>query len=766
MKTTSRFIRLTALLIAAVMMMSLCLVSCDDGESGEVTTPADGTTAPVADSTQPSYDTTAPGADTTTSPSGDATTPAPETTVPAPESTQSPDDKPETPVVDVNTAAGVAALFNANLADLIPVRDEEDTTDIVAAIGEMISSVLAATSQINLSVDNVKLTTAEGEEVLVDKLAIKDNCVYMLTRGEYGSYVKVMKLTANGLVTVESVDNESYITTESFGIEKLASVFDESAAIDFAALKTALTFEESDFVKKEDGVWEVKAASIVATLNDVIKVLNMGEDSAELKPTLDALFNMSLVINLKEYNTNEAVEISLNIPDAISANIKSDSDSFDMTVEIPASAMKLTVASACTDSGFSFDADLSVSGISFAALDIKNTKADDGSKFELDFAMMTGEVDALGAPVVLTATADVTLTATQLTVNGGVSVGGVSLIAVEIIANIIDDGRAIDSYGYVMVEDQRVNFSLKAGISADGTTLDAEGSVFLNDQSLFSFVINAGVSNNGNTVTVEAKFKVGQEKFDFNFNASVSESGDSITVSGDIKAGAETFSYSFVVTLLDAGKSIMVNGELSYGQEKVRIDARVDMIENAFGVTADITADGVVTKIIMKVDLAPARDNAILLANLHISQGAGENMAVVANLALEISAIDANANKYKIVISNMDAELLSFEIGIGTADFTLTDTEAALLAKGEAFFKNYASYAAQLSIYEEKVYAAYAAGKLTVDDFIIIDTADPQVIYCFVILDDGEGNFELETCVCVETDTSYYVVLTEADITI
>ena len=74
MKTTSRFIRFTALLIAAVMMMSLCLVSCDDEDGAEVTTPADGTTAPSTDPSQSSDDTTAPDADTTTSPISSACT--------------------------------------------------------------------------------------------------------------------------------------------------------------------------------------------------------------------------------------------------------------------------------------------------------------------------------------------------------------------------------------------------------------------------------------------------------------------------------------------------------------------------------------------------------------------------------------------------------------------------------------------------------------------------------------------------------------------
>ena len=94
MKNT-KFLRVAALLIAVIMMMSLCLVSCDDGENAE-TTPAE------------------------TTPS--ATTPA--ETTPA-ETTSTSPDAPQNPTVDVTTAAGIAALLNANLADLIPTIPED-----------------------------------------------------------------------------------------------------------------------------------------------------------------------------------------------------------------------------------------------------------------------------------------------------------------------------------------------------------------------------------------------------------------------------------------------------------------------------------------------------------------------------------------------------------------------------------------------------------------------------------------------------------------
>jgi hypothetical protein len=355
MKNT-KFLRVAALLMAVIMMMSFCLVSCDDGENAE-TTPADTTPA--------------------------ATTPA--ETTPA-ETTPATTTPPANPDADVSTAAGVAALLNANLSGMIPtVPDGEqggeqggigNIGDIMGAIDlsaidvkTIVAELIKSMEGMSLTVDNLSGSLVAGQS-LPDKFQLSGNFIYMLGKDSLGGDAKVIgKITADGVSMIGSASGmvmpmntvsfaETYaqidaaIASLSASLEAMPKV---EIDVDIEAIKTALTVKEDDLIDLGNGVWQLKSTYVVNVIKTVLGEL--GATEAELGDAQD-VFNLILVTNmtadLSKYAQTGELTVKLDIPQTLTVTVYSSATVY--TVDVVAGEVKASFRAEQTTSGVNFTA--------------------------------------------------------------------------------------------------------------------------------------------------------------------------------------------------------------------------------------------------------------------------------------------------------------------------------------------------------------------------------------------------------------------------
>ncbi|MBR3964125.1 MAG: hypothetical protein IKJ80_01820 [Clostridia bacterium] len=356
MKNT-KFLRVAALLIAVIMMMSLCLVSCDDGENAE-TTPAE------------------------TTPS--ATTPA--ETTPA-ETTSTSPDAPQNPTVDVTTAAGIAALLNANLADLIPTIPEDgeqggeqggignigdimggidlSAIDAKAAVAELIKSM----EGMSLTVDNISGSLV-ADQSLPEKFQLSNNFLYMIGKDASGNEAKVIgKLSADGIGVIGS-NAGMVMPMTPFSFAELYAQIDEALAglsaslesmpkveidIDLDAIKEALTIKEDDLVDMGNGVWQLKATYVVDAIKTVLTELGMTDaELTEAKDLFDLVLMTSMSADLSKYAQTGELTLKLEIPQVFTFTVYSSATTY--TVDVVAGEVKASFRAEQTTSGVNFTA--------------------------------------------------------------------------------------------------------------------------------------------------------------------------------------------------------------------------------------------------------------------------------------------------------------------------------------------------------------------------------------------------------------------------
>lgn len=422
MKATSRFLRITAFLIAVIMMASLCLVSCDEGETAD-TTVADATTA-------------APDPDNTTA-------------APAPDSGE---------VADVKTAAGVADLINASLADVIPTAPAEgegessgniavdigaildqidlSSVDVKAAMTELLSALSAA----SISVSNINITSAsaaEGAVVPFESFSLSNNFIVMKAGGNKA----IGKITADGFSMIMS-SGELVMADTPVSFEKiyapinqalselqtaLESIPDVSFEIDLEAIKAALTVDADDLIDLGNGVWQLKATYVVDAIKVILAQFGMDESAlagSDINSVFDLILMTNMTADLSKYNENGELTVKLDIPQVASLTVFASETRYTLTLDV-ASQMNMVIDATQSENEVNVSLKVSAAGQEIAAMTIEatqtetsvnmdaslviNAPAEDGSvaKYEVKATLegsgagFTYDIEALAADTVL-----------------------------------------------------------------------------------------------------------------------------------------------------------------------------------------------------------------------------------------------------------------------------------------------------------------------------------------------------------------------------
>lgn len=394
MKNT-KFLRVAALLVAVIMMMSLCLVSCDDGENAE-TTPADTTPA--------------------------ATTPA--ETTPA-ETTPATTTPPANPDADVSTAAGVAALLNANLSGMIPTVPDGgeqggeqggigNIGDIMGAIDlsaidvkTIVAELIKSMDGMNLTVDNISGSLAEAQS-LPDKFQLSNNFVYMIGKDSFGGDAKVIgKITADGISMIGSasgmvmpMNTVSFAETYAQIDAALASLSASLEAmpkveidVDIEAIKTALTVKEDDLIDLGNGVWQLKSTYVVNVIKTVLGELGATEtELGDAQAVFDLILVTNMTADLSKYAQTGELTVKLDIPQTLTVTVYSSATVY--TVDVVAGEIKASLNATTQEAGGKLT--VSVTELDKEVLAATLTVTDNGNKMTFSGFANVSEADEAG----------------------------------------------------------------------------------------------------------------------------------------------------------------------------------------------------------------------------------------------------------------------------------------------------------------------------------------------------------------------------------
>ena len=493
MKNT-KFLRVAALLMAVIMMMSFCLVSCDDGENAE-TTPADTTPA--------------------------ATTPA--ETTPA-DTTNTSGGELANPDADVSTAAGVAALLNANLSGMIPtVPDGEqggeqsgvgnigNIGDIMGAIDlsaidvkTIVAELIKAMDGMNLTVDNLSGSLVAGQS-LPEKFQLSNNFIYMLGKDSFGDDAKVIgKITADGVSMIASASGmvmamtsvsfadiyaqiDAALASLSASLEAMPKV---EIDVDIEAIKTALTVKEDDLIDLGNGVWQLKSTYVVNVIKTVLGEL--GATEAELGDAQD-IFNLILVTNmtadLSKYAQTGELTVKLDIPQTLTVTVYSSATVY--TVDVVAGEIKASLNATEQETGGKLT--VSVTELDKEVLGATITVSDNGSKMTSSGFVNVSEADEAGNVTShrYETTSDLESTETGMTGKAVVKCDGAELMKSEYTLSANESGMQFSA----TIEDKQNNLNASFTASMGAST---ELHVLVNNagaETKADFVMNMADAN-------------------------------------------------------------------------------------------------------------------------------------------------------------------------------------------------------------------------------------------------------------------------------
>ncbi len=498
MKNT-KFLRVAALLMAVIMMMSFCLVSCDDGENAE-TTPADTTPA--------------------------ATTPA--ETTPA-DTTNTSGGELANPDADVSTAAGVAALLNANLSGMIPTVPEGgeqggeqsgvgnigNIGDIMGAIDlsaidakSIVTELIKAMDGMSLTVDNISGSLAEGQS-LPEKFQLSNNFIYMLGKDSFGDDAKVIgKITADGISMIGSASGmvmpmtsvsfadiyaqiDAALASLSASLEAMPKV---EIDVDIEAIKTALTVKEDDLIDLGNGVWQLKSTYVVNVIKTVLGEL--GATEAELGDA-QAVFDLILVTNmtadLSKYAQTGELTIKLDIPQTLTVTVYSSATVY--TVDVVAGEFKASLNATTQEMG----GKLTLSVTELTELDDKEvlgatiTVSDNGNKMTSSGFVNVSEADEAGNVTShrYETTSDLESTETGMTGKAVVKCDGAELMKSEYTLSANESGMQFSAILEYKQNNLNASFTASMGASTELHVLVNDAGV----ETKADFVMNMADAN-------------------------------------------------------------------------------------------------------------------------------------------------------------------------------------------------------------------------------------------------------------------------------